>query len=417
MDRLRITGGAKLNGSVAVSCSKNAYLPIIAGVLLSDQPITLKGLPALRDIKTMQRLLGNLGVKISSCPAGVKFCADQITSLEAKYDLVSTMRASILVLGPLLTRFKKAVVSLPGGCAIGVRPIDLHLKYLEKMGAKIKICAGHVEASTSQLIGTKLVLPFPSVGATENLMMAAVLAEGTTEIENAALEPEIKDLANFLITLGAKIHGAGSPVISIEGVPKLGGGEYRAIGDRIEAATYIIAGIITKSKVTVTGFNPQHLDAVLNTLTDMGAQLTVGRDFVTVGPSDQLTGVCIDTAPYPGFPTDVQAQLVALATTANSSSMISERIFENRFMHLPELGRMGASFSLKGKTAMIIGSDDLNGAPVMCTDLRASAALVLAALVAKGESEILRVYHLDRGYDNLDGKLKSLGVSLERVNS
>lgn len=415
MDKLLIKGPAKLVGTVNISRSKNAYLPILAGLCLTNKPITLKNIPDLRDMRTMMRLLQNLGVKIDEASEGLVFDAKNLNSHEATYDLVKTMRASIFILGPLLSRMKKAKVSLPGGCAIGTRPIDIHLSNLEKMGAKITIEAGYVLAETNGLVGATLPLPFPSVGATENLMMAGVFAKGKTIIENAAQEPEIDDLANFLNSLGAKISGMGTSVIVVEGVSELGGGSYEAIGDRIEASTYIAAGLATNSRIEVHGFNPRHIDFVLETFKEMGAKLDIGKNFVRVFPSE-LRGVKIDTAPYPGFPTDVQAQVLALATQCQGVSVISEHIFENRFMHVPELSRMGAEVELKGNIAIVEGKSQLTGAPVMCTDLRASAALVIAALSAEGETVIDRVYHLDRGYEHLERKFSALGADIRRIN-
>jgi len=414
MDKLIILGPAKLSGRVTVSKAKNAYLPIICGVLLNDKPVRLKNIPNLRDIRTIKKLLSNLGVKITESEEWTEFDASNITSYAATYDLVKTMRASILVLGPLLTRFQKAKVSLPGGCAIGARPIDIHLKNLEKMGAKIDLKEGYVSAY-GKIKGERLVLSFPSVGATENLLMAAVLAEGKTVIENAALEPEIDDLAHFLNAMGAKISGIGTNCLEVEGVAELFPTEYEAIGDRVEAATYIIAGLITNSEIEVDGVPTKYLDSVLNTLIDMGAKLEIGEKSVRTFPS-QLTGTKVDSAPYPGFPTDVQAQVMALCLQSKDVSIITENIFENRFMHVPELKRMGASIELKGKLAIVNGGLPLNSAPVMCTDLRASAALILAALTATGETHIQRVYHLDRGYDGIDEKLKNLGVKIQRIN-
>ena len=417
MDKLLIKGPAKLEGEVTISNAKNAYLPILAGVLLTDKPVHLRRIPNLRDIRTMNRLLENLGVKVDKQGEMTSYDSSNITSYEATYDLVKTMRASICVLGPLLARFQTAKVSLPGGCAIGTRPIDLHLENLKKLGAEITIESGYVEAkSNGRLKGTHLVLGFPSVGATENLMMAAALAEGETVIENAALEPEVSDLANFLNSMGAKISGIGTKKLVIEGVESLGGTEYEAIGDRIEAATYIIGGLMTRSKVTVKNFVPTHLEFVLEKLQEMGAQMDIHEDGVTVHPSD-LDGSHVDTAPFPGFPTDVQAQMLALFTQVKGTSLITEHIFENRFMHVPELCRLGADITLRGKNAIINGGKKLKSAPIMCTDLRASAALVLAALCAEGETEVRRVYHLDRGYENLDEKLKNLGVEIQRVNT
>lgn len=414
MDKLLITGPCRLNGEVQVSKAKNAYLPIMCGVLLSDESVRLQDVPALRDINTMNSLLSQLGVGIEKAGRDNIYTADNISSQEATYDLVKTMRASITVLGPLLARFNYAKVSLPGGCAIGSRPINLHLENLEKLGAEIKLEAGYVEAKTTGLKGAHLVLDFPSVGATENLMMAATLAEGTTIIENCALEPEVSDLAYFLKSMGANISGIGTKTITIEGVSKLHGCDYGAIGDRIEAATYLCAGLMTNSEIKVTGFNPSHIEFILEKLVAAGADLTIGEDYVTTKPST-LKGLNLDTAPYPGFPTDVQAQMIALCTQIPGASVITENIFENRFMHIPELKRLGARISLKGKSAFIEGGNPLKAAPIMCTDLRASAALVLTALCAEGETEIQRVYHLDRGYEKLDEKFSALGAKIQRV--
>jgi len=415
MDKLLITGPVKLSGEVVISKAKNAYLPLMAACILAEKEVVFKEVPGLRDIGTMNKLLSHLGMEIKEDGRNIHYSLSELKSDEAPYELVKTMRASICVLGPMLGRFKKGKVSLPGGCAIGTRPIDLHLKNLEKMGAHIELKSGYVEATTQGLKGTHLTLDFPSVGATENLMMAATLAEGETIIENAALEPEITDLGNFLNSIGAKITGLDSKTIKIQGVKSLGGGEYTAIGDRIEAATYIMAGLMTGSQLKVKGFNPGHIDAVLEKLETMGANLERFADGVEVFPSD-LMAVDIDTAPYPGFPTDVQAQMMALATQAKGSSIITEHIFENRFMHVPELIRLGADITIKGNSAIVKGGHSLKGAPVMCTDLRASAALVMAALCSENESEVLRIYHLDRGYENLGTKLKNIGAKIERVN-
>ncbi len=410
-----MNGPVKLSGEVKISKAKNAYLPLLAATILAEKDVLFKEVPNLRDIRTMNRLLAHLGVQINEEGGSMRYSLAELKSDEAPYELVKTMRASICVLGPMLARFKKGKVSLPGGCAIGSRPIDLHLKNLEKLGAKIELKNGYVEASTDGLKGTHLTLDFPSVGATENLMMAATLAEGETVIENAALEPEITDLGNFLNSIGAKITGLDTKKIVIQGVKSLTGGEYTAIGDRIEAATYIMAGLMTGSQLKVTGFNPGHIDAVLDKLEAMGATLERFENGVEVFPSE-LKAVNIDTAPYPGFPTDVQAQMMALATQVEGSSIITEHIFENRFMHVPEMRRLGAEITVKGNSAIVKGGLPLKGAPVMCTDLRASAALVMSALCCEGESEVRRVYHLDRGYDNLDTKLKNIGANLQRVN-
>jgi UDP-N-acetylglucosamine 1-carboxyvinyltransferase len=416
MQKLLVKGPVKLSGEVSISRAKNAYLPILAAVLLTDKEVRLKNLPDLRDIRTMLKLLENLGVTITKDGDTTIFDASTLNSHEATYDLVKTMRASIFVLGPLLGRLNKAKVSLPGGCAIGTRPIDIHLSNLEKMGAAIDLNAGYVEAnSTSGLKGVKLPLTFPSVGATENLMMAAVFAEGTTVIENAAMEPEIDDLANFLNSMGAKISGIGTSKITVEGVKELFETDYEAIGDRIEAATYVIAGLMTNSSIKVTNFNPEHLEFVLDKLKEMGANLEVGKDFVQVSPST-LKGAKIETAPYPGFPTDVQAQIVALFTQVDGNSFVKENIFENRFMHVPELMRLGAKITQEGKAVFIEAPIKLKAAPVMCTDLRASAALVLAALCAEGETVIDRIYHLERGYEKLTAKLQGLGANIEKID-
>ncbi len=416
MDILFIEGPAQLKGEIEVSKAKNAYLPILAGVLLVEEDIYLKSVPNLRDIRTMNNLLTNLGVKVEPIGDGFVYNASSLSSHEATYDLVKTMRASICVLGPLVGKYRRAKVSLPGGCAIGTRPINLHLENLEKLGAEITLEGGYVEAKAPKgLKGTHLVLDFPSVGATENLMLAAVCAKGTTVIENCALEPEVSDLADFLSAMGAKITGVGTKTLTIEGVPSLHGGEYSAIGDRIEAATYIIAGLMTNSEINVKGFDPAHLEFVIGKLQGMGAQLDIGLDSVVVKKSE-LSCSTINTAPYPGFPTDVQAQVLALATQVRGTSIITENIFENRFMHVPELIRLGADITLKGNSAVVVGGKALKAAPVMCTDLRASAALVLAALCAERETQVNRVYHLDRGYDNLDKKLRKLGACLRREN-
>ncbi len=415
MDKLLITGPTELRGEVFVSRAKNAYLPILAAVLLSDKPIRLKNLPELKDIQTMMKLLQNLGVTIEKQGEWTLFNAQDLKSHEATYDLVKTMRASIFVLGPLLARLKKAKVSLPGGCAIGTRPIDIHLKNLEKLGAVIQLEAGYVDASVEEFKATRIALSFPSVGATENLMMASVFTKGETVIDNVALEPEIDDLAHFLNKMGAKVTGIGSSTLTITGVESLNEVEYEAIGDRIEAATFLTAALMTDSPITIRGFNPIHIQFVLDKICEMGASYEKLPDGVKVIPGTHLKAVEIDTAPYPGFPTDVQAQMLALMTQAEGTSVITENIFENRFMHVPELRRLGANIKLKGKIAIIEGKSPLSAAPIMCTDLRASAALVLAALVSKGETEVQRVYHLDRGYEALEKKLAALGANIQRV--
>ncbi len=417
MDKLKITGPNKLKGDVSISASKNATLPILAATLLFPEEIEFTNLPGLSDINFFLQILESLGAKVTDAK---NIDCETIDTTHADYDLVRKMRASILVLGPLLSRCGEAEVSLPGGCAIGSRPVDIHLTGMEALGAEIILEKGYVKAKAARLKGAKIELAFPSVGATENLMMAAVWAEGDTVIDNAAREPEIEDLANFLIKFGCDIQGAGTSRITIKGrdfkkykpAKKI---QYQVIGDRIEAATYIIAGLMTDSHITVKDFTPSHIKAVLDVLEKMGAKLEIGDDYVEVFPSGRLNGTKIDTAPYPGLPTDVQAQLMALMGVSNGLSFVRENIFENRFMHVPELVRMGMDIELEASAAIIEGVDDLSPAPVMCTDLRASAALILAALVTEGESEISRIYHLDRGYENLCGKLKELGAKIERV--
>jgi len=414
MDKLIIEGPCELTGVVNISPAKNAYLPILAAIILTDKPVRLLNIPDLLDIKTMLKLLSNLGVEIKKEGNATIFNAKNLTSHEATYDLVKTMRASIFVLGPLLARLKKAKVSLPGGCAIGTRPIDIHLENLEKMGVQINLQHGYVEASTEKLKPASMTLSFPSVGATENLMMASVFTIGETVIENAAREPEIDDLAHFLNAMGAKISGMGTSRIVIQGVEELQATTYQAIGDRIEAATYVMAALATNSELKIKNINPTHLDFVLQTVEKMGAKIECSDQCITVKKHSGLKAVRIDTAPYPGYPTDAQAQLMALCAFVEGTSSITENIFENRFMHVPELMRMGVDVTLKGHTALVHGGKKCTGAPVMCTDLRASAALVIAALGAQGRSDISRIYHLDRGYENLVEKLKNCGAKIRR---
>ena len=420
MDKLIINGPSKLSGEVEISSSKNATLPILAATILYPGKICFDRLPQLSDINFFIEILNSLGAKAYRDGTSTCIDASNLDNTKADYELVRKMRASVLVLGPLLSRFGNAIVSLPGGCAIGTRPVDIHLKGLEQMGAKIEIEKGYIQATCDKLIGADIHLPFPSVGATENLMMASVLAQGSTTIDNAVQEPEIVDLANFLINLGVEIQGAGTSKITIHGttLDKLTKNEvyYRVIGDRIEAATFIIAGLMTDSEITVKDFNPKHLSSVLETLQEMGAKFEVGENFVKTLKGPQTVGASLETAPYPGFPTDVQAQIMSLMGVAQGNSVISEKIFENRFMHVPELIRMGMDIELDGHTAIIKGrKNKITGAPVMCTDLRASAALILAALVAEGESTISRIYHLDRGYEKIEQKLEKLGVNVKRV--
>lgn len=421
MDKLIINGPCKLSGSVKVSSSKNASLPILAATLLYPGKLEFDNLPGLSDITFFLQILESLGATCSRDKVTSIDCST-VDNFKADYDLVRKMRASVLVLGPLLSRFKKADVSLPGGCAIGSRPVDMHLTGMEKLGAKIKIEGGYVKASCEKLIGAKIVLPFPSVGATENIMMAAAYAEGETVIENAAREPEIEDQANFMNAMGFDVKGAGTSTITIKGkkLEDIKGAntvKHSVIGDRIEAATYIIAGLMTESDVVVEGFKSSHLTSVLDTLKEMGAKLEINEDSVAVKQSGKLKGIQVETAPYPGFPTDVQAQLMALMGICDGDSQIIESIFENRFMHVPELARLGYDISVSGRSAHIKGNSSLFGAPVMCTDLRASAALVLAALCASGETVVNRIYHLDRGYEKLSVKLQGIGANIERVKS
>ncbi len=419
MDKLLVQGPVTLKGSVHISSAKNATLPILVATLLCPYPVKFVDVPDLMDVGTIIKLLQSMGVKTTKNNNEITFDASVLENQHADYSLVKTMRASVLVLGPLLARFGVASVSLPGGCAIGARPVDIHLMGMEKMGAEIQIENGYIKAKCNKLKGAVIKLPFPSVGATENIMMAAVLAEGETVIENAAMEPEIDDLAHFLRAQGVKIEGEGTSRIVIQGMdvknlrPQTS--SYRVIGDRIEAATFIIAGLMTGGDVKVEGFNPNHLTNVLETLEKMGAKFTLGADFVHVHKSPRLKGCAIETAPYPGFPTDVQAQMMALMSVANGNSIMTETIFENRFMHVPEMSRMGTKINLNGNSALIEGVDALGSAPVMCTDLRASAALILCALIASGETEIQRVYHLDRGYEKIDEKLSNLGATIKRV--
>lgn len=419
MDKLLVTGPCRLNGSVHISSAKNATLPILVATLLCPYPVKFVDIPDLMDVGTILKILQSMGLKVSKNENELTADATQLENQHADYSLVKTMRASVLVLGPLLARYGVASVSLPGGCAIGARPVDIHLMGMEKLGAEIEIENGYIKAKCKKLKGATITLPFPSVGATENLMMAAVLAEGTTVIENAAMEPEIDDLADFLIAQGVRIEGAGTSRITIHGMDikdlKPQTKPYRVIGDRIEAATFIIAAIMSGGDVKVEGFNPKHLGFVLDTLVKMGANLEIGNDFVHVKKSPRIKGAIIETAPYPGFPTDVQAQMMALMSVVDGNSVVTETIFENRFMHVPEMARMGTKITLKGNLAIIEGVEQLSAAPVMCTDLRASAALILCALVAQGQSEIQRVYHLDRGYEKIDEKLTKLGAKIERV--
>ena len=412
--RLEIEGGVPLRGRVAVSAAKNAALPALAAALLTSEPVRLANVPALADVATMTRLLETLGASVAGEGAGMAVRVERVRSDVAPYELVSTMRASVLVLGPLVARHGSARVALPGGCAIGVRPIDQHLKGLAKLGAEIVIENGYVIARASRLKGARITPDLVTVTGTENLMMAAALAEGTTLIENAAREPEVADLAALLAAMGARIEGAGTARLEIEGVPELAGATHRIVPDRIEAGTLLVAGAITRGDVTVTDLVPDHVSAVLAKLEECGVGLEVGPTWVRVRGPERPRAADVTTSPYPGFPTDMQAQLMTLQGLADGQSRVTETIFENRFMHVAELARMGARIETDGAIAVIRGVPGYQGAPVMASDLRASAALVLAGLAAAGRTSVARVYHLDRGYERLEAKLAALGARIER---
>ncbi len=418
MDKLVIRGGKPLHGDVVISGAKNAALPILAATLLATDHVTLTNVPNLKDVSTMMALLTQLGARVVvDEKKDLLIDASQVNEFVAPYELVKTMRASILVLGPLLARFGQADVSLPGGCAIGTRPVDLHLKALKSMGADIVVKNGFINARCKQgrLQGKVLVFDTVTVTGTENILMAAVLAEGKTVLKNAAREPEVIDLANFLIQMGAKITGAGTHTIEVEGVEALAGGSYAVMPDRIEAGTYLAAGAITRGHVTVRHVKPDNLLSMLCKFEEAGAALTLGEDWVTLDMHGlRPEAVDLSTAPYPGFPTDMQAQFMALNTIAEGGSSVIETIFENRFMHVQELQRMGAKIRLNGNTAIITGIDHLTGAPVMATDLRASASLILAGLAAVGETAVERIYHVDRGYERIEEKLSLLGAEIKR---
>ncbi len=417
MEKLAITGGQRLEGEVRISGAKNAALPILAAALLTEEQVTIGNIPHLRDITTTIELLSRMGVgvtlhegqRIEVDPGGIREC-------HAPYDLVKTMRASILVLGPLVGRFGSADVSLPGGCAIGARPVDLHVAGLRALGARVDIEDGYIRARADRLRGAHLVLDKVTVTGTENLMMAAVLAEGETVLENAAREPEVEDLANFLNCMGARISGAGSNRIVIEGVRRLHGAAYDVLPDRIETGTFLVAGAITGGHVRLRNTCPEHIEAVLAKLRDAGARVATGPDWIELEMGARARAVDISTTPYPGFPTDMQAQFAALNCVASGVATINENVFENRFMHMPELQRMGANIRLQGNTAVIEGVERLKAAPVMATDLRASAGLVLAGLVAEGETVVDRIYHIDRGYECIEEKLNQLGACIRRRN-
>ena len=417
MEKLKVTGGCRLKGEVKASGAKNAALPILAASLLTADELVLHNVPHLSDIRTMGKLLSGLGMTVErpSDTETVRLNAKSLTTLTAPYELVKTMRASIVTLGPMLARFGEARVSLPGGCAIGARPVDQHIKGLQTLGAEVVIDHGYVVAKAKRLKGAHIVTDMVTVTGTENLLMAATLAEGTTVIENAAREPEVVDLANCLIAMGAKIRGAGTPVIEVEGVSELHGATHSVLPDRIETGSFLVAALMTRGDVTVTHAAPHTLDIVLEKLREAGATVQTGDDWIRVSIDKRPQAVSVRTVPHPGFPTDMQAQFMALDTIAEGTGRITETIFENRFMHVPELQRLGANITVDGHTAVVTGVEALSGANVMATDLRASASLVIAGLVAKGETIVDRIYHLDRGYDHMEVKLAALGAQIERI--
>lgn len=416
MDCLVIKGGTPLKGEVKISGSKNAALPLMAATLLTSEECILRKLPNLSDVQYMARILKSLGAVVEMNRGTIRVRAKKIEGF-GDYDLIRKMRGSICILGPLMGRLNEAKVSMPGGCVIGARPIDLHLKGMRDLGAKVRVKAGYIHAKTAKLAGGESFLGGrcgPTVLGTANVMMAATLAKGTTVIHSAACEPEIGDLAHFLNEMGAKISGAGSPTITIHGVRRLRGAEHRVIPDRIETATYALAGAVTNGDVTLHGCNPSHLSAVLHKMREAGVPLDAGRNTLRIRPAKRLRSVDITTMPHAGFPTDVQAQMMVLMLKSTGISIITERIFESRFMHVNELARLGADISIEGPSAIVKGGLPLSGADVMASDLRASAALVLAGMAARGVTRVNRVYHIDRGYENIDGKLRSLGANISR---
>jgi UDP-N-acetylglucosamine 1-carboxyvinyltransferase len=419
MDKLVIQGGQPLKGDVRISGAKNAALPILCAALLTREPLTLTNVPDLNDIQTMLRLLAQMGVKVEQAGDRVTLDASSLDNPTAPYEMVKTMRAAILVLGPLVTRCGEAQVSLPGGCAIGARPVDQHIKGLQSMGAEVKVEHGYVHAKVSRLKGARIFTDMVTVTGTENLMMAACLADGETVIENAAREPEVVDLAQCLVSMGARISGAGTDVIRIQGVERLHGATHRIMPDRIETGTYLCAAAVTGGEIRLTGTSMGYLDAVIDKLMDAGCEITGEKspqlETIILRAPEKLDAVSIRTAPYPAFPTDMQAQFMAINTVAEGAAVIRETIFENRFMHAVELQRLGADIQIDGNTAMVRGVAKLEGATVMATDLRASAGLVLAGLVAEGETTIERIYHLDRGYEHLEQKLSQLGAKIRRA--
>ena len=417
MEKLKIIGGKKLSGSISCSGAKNAALPMLAATILSDKPITFKNLPYLQDITTMFEILGSMGADITlNEKMDFIISTSHLHDYEARYELVKTMRASILVLGSLVARHGFARIALPGGCAIGTRPVDFHLDALEKLGAKIELKNGYIEATSKQLIGCEINFPGVSVTGTENIMMAAVLAKGQTVLRNVAKEPEVEDLANFLNSMGAKIIGAGTDEIIIDGVENLDGTEFSIPADRIEAGTYLIAAAITGGDVTISNVQAPRMNNILDKLKLSGASVIEGDNTIQlIMDNDSILPVDISTAPFPGFPTDMQAQFTVLNALSEGSSVVTENVFENRFMHVQELNRMGCDITVKGSNAFIKGVNALNGAPVMATDLRASASLILAGLCAKGETIVDRIYHIDRGYERIEEKLSYLGADITRL--
>lgn len=418
MDKLLISGGKPLQGEVTISGAKNAALPLLAGALLGSTPVTLSNVPQLRDITTMIQILANMGVGVEIGEQyQVVVNASSLHTAVAPYELVKTMRASIFVLGPLLARFHEATVSLPGGCAIGSRPVDQHLKALEALGAEIRVENGYVHAKCQgRLKGARFVFDMVTVGGTENLLMAATLAEGTTVIENAAREPEIVNLADMLTAMGAKIEGAGTDTITVQGVEKLQGCDFRVIADRIETGSYLAAAAVTRGRVKVLNTDPSLLDAVLQKFREAGAEIRTGEDWIELDMKGRRPkAVNFRTAPHPGFPTDMQAQFMAVNAVAEGTGTITETIFENRFMHVPEMNRLGAHIAVDGHTAIVTGVESLQAAPVMATDLRASMSLVMVALAAQGDTLIDRIYHIDRGYERVEEKLQGLGATIRRV--
>ena len=417
MNKLLIKGGVTLNGEVRISGAKNAVLPILAATLLAEGTSIIKNVPHLHDVTTTMALLGSMGVSVTVDETmSIEVDSSTLSTQVAPYELVRTMRSSILVLGPLLARYGYAEVSLPGGCAIGSRPVNIHIKGMQEMGADIEVKNGYIIARAERLKGARIVMDMVTVTGTENLLMAAVLADGITVLENAAREPEVTDLVNFLNKMGAKISGAGSDTLTIEGVESLQGTTYKVVPDRIETGTFLVAAAITGGKVRVKDTDPTLLDAVLDKLRDSGATIECGEDWIELDMKGKRPkAVSVRTAPYPAFPTDMQAQFTALNVVAEGTGTIVETIFENRFMHVQELQRMGANIEVEGNTAIVRGVEELNAAPIMATDLRASASLILAGLVAQGETEVLRIYHIDRGYELIEEKLSYLGAKINRV--